>query len=331
MRIAVIGAGGWGTAVTILLGQNSHDVVLWARRPELVERIVDSGCNEEYLPGVLLPEKVRVTSSLESALSGAEAIVLATPSKAVRTLCEQIRPFYRAGTPLVLLSKGVENESGLLLLEVVGTVLGSDSSLAVLSGPNHAEEIARGVLSATVVASENPETALLFQKMFTTENFRVYTSSDSTGVQLCGAAKNVIALAAGMLAGSGYGDNTAAMLITRGLAEIGRLVAALGGESQTCMGLAGMGDLIVTCTSHHSRNRSFGMALAAGETLASYEAKTHMVVEGALASRSVTNLASLHGVELPICEMVRRGVWEGLDVDEMITLLMMRPSKPEFY
>ena len=331
MNVTVIGAGSWGTAVAILLGQNGHDVMLWARRAELAERIRETGCNEEYLSGVTLPKSVKSTSSIKNALSEAEAIVLATPSKAVRTLSEQMKPCYRANTPLVLLSKGVENASGLLLLDVVGEVLEGNCSLAVLSGPNHAEEIARGMLSATVVASENPDTALLFQELFTSESFRVYTSPDSTGVQLCGAAKNVIALAAGILAGSGYGDNTAAMLMTRGLAEISRLVEALGGESQTCMGLAGMGDLIVTCTSRHSRNRSFGVALAEGETLASYEAKTNMVVEGALASQSVTNLASLHGAELPICEMVRQAVWEGLALDKMISLLMLRPAKPEFY
>jgi len=331
MNIAVIGAGSWGTATTVLLGQNGHEVMLWARRPELADRISESGCNDEYLPGVLLPKNVKTTSNLELILKEAQAIILATPSKAVRATCEEIQPFYQAQTPLVLLSKGVENATGLLLLDVVESVLGSRNSLAVLSGPNHAEEVARGVLSATLVASVNPQTAELFQELFASDSFRVYTSADSKGVQLCGAAKNIIALAAGILAGSGYGDNTAAMLMTRGLAEISRLVEALGGESQTCMGLAGMGDLIVTCTSRHSRNRSFGVAMAQGETLESYEAKTHMVVEGALASQSVTNLASLNGVELPICEMVRRAVWEGLALDEMISLLMMRPAKPEFY
>ena len=352
MKLAVIGAGSWGTAAAVLLAQNGHDVMLWARRPELAACIEEAGLNEEYLPGVELPISVKATSNLERALGEAEAIVLATPSKAVRAQCEQMKPYYQPGTPLVLLSKGVENTSGLLLLDVVSSVLSDNDSasrtqpqpstlpsslltlnspLAVLSGPNHAEEVARGVLSATLVASENPEVAELFQGLFASETFRVYTSADVLGVQLCGAAKNIIALAAGILAGSGYGDNTAAMLMTRGLAEISRLVEALGGESQTCMGLAGMGDLIVTCTSHLSRNRSFGVAMAKGETLESYEAKTHMVVEGALASKSVTNLASLHGVELPICEMVRRAVWEELALDEMISLLMMRPAKPEFY
>lgn len=331
MNVTVIGAGSWGTAAAIQLSRNGHEVSLWARRPELVRQIEDTGRNEDYLPGIRLPESMNPTSDLKTALHKGEALVLATPSKAVRDTCEQLRPYYRSEVPLVLLTKGVENESGLLLLDVVESVLASKGHHAVLSGPNHAEEVARGMLSATVIASENPEMALLFQRLFGSEGFRAYTSEDVRGVQLCGAAKNVIALAAGITAGSGYGDNTAAMLMTRGLAEIGRLVEAAGGQSQTCMGLAGMGDLIVTCTSRHSRNRRFGEAMAAGETLASYEKKTHMVVEGALACKSVTLLASRYGVELPICEMVRRAVWEGLELDTMVPLLMMRPAKPEFY
>ena len=331
MNVAVIGAGSWGTATTVQLALNGHEVVLWARRPELAQRIAESGCNEEYLPGVTLPKTAKITSNIGTALREAEAIVLAVPSKAVRTLCEQVKPYYDAQTPLVLLSKGVENESGLLLLDVVDAVLANGSSAAVLSGPNHAEEVARGMLSATVVASATPEIALLFQELFASESFRVYTSPDTVGVQLCGAAKNVIALAAGMLAGSGYGDNTAAMLMTRGLAEISRLVEALGGESQTCMGLAGMGDLIVTCASKHSRNRAFGLALATGQTLEQYEQQTHMVVEGALACRTIPRLALQYGIETPISSCVYDIVWGKRPLDDMITALIERPFKPEFY
>ncbi len=331
MNVAVIGAGSWGTAAAIQVAHNGHEVLLWARRPELAERIEDSGTNEDYLPGVPLPKNVKTTSSIESAMEYAEALIMATPSKAVRSTCELLRPYYREHTPLLLLSKGIENDSGMFLLDVMDEVLGSRQSQAVLSGPNHAEEIARGMLSATVIAAEDSEIVLRFQDLFASDSFRVYTSGDVKGVQICGAAKNVIAIATGVAVGRGYGDNTAAMLMTRGLAEISRLAEAVGGESQTCMGLAGMGDLIVTCTSQHSRNRRFGEALAAGETLDSYEKMTHMVVEGALACKSVTLLAARFGVELPICEMIRRGVWEGLGLDEIIPLLMMRPAKPEFY
>jgi glycerol-3-phosphate dehydrogenase (NAD(P)+) len=331
VNISVIGAGSWGTAAAIQLARGGHEVALWARRPELAERISATGMNADYLPGVMLPENLRPTSNLAAATRHAKALVLAVPSKAVRATCDELKPSYEAHTPLLLLSKGVENESALLLSAVMDAVLQSAPHQAVLSGPNHAEEVARALPSATVVASEVPETALLFQELFASESLRVYISSDVTGVQLCGAAKNIIAIAAGIVIGRGYGDNTVAMLMTRGLAEIGRLVAALGGKSQTCMGLAGMGDLIVTCTSHHSRNRSFGEALAAGETLASYEAQTHMVVEGALACKSVTLLAAQHEVELPICEMVRRLVWENHPLDDVVSLLMRRPAKPEFY
>lgn len=331
MNVTVIGAGSWGTATAIQLANNGHKVTLWARRGELAERINITGINEDYLSGVELPNTVCSISSIEIAVAQADAIVLATPSKAVRATCEELKAFYQEHTPVLLLSKGVENDTGLLLFDVIDSVLACRQNQAVLSGPNHAEEVARGMLSATVVAAHNENIALLFQELFASESFRVYTSSDVTGVQLCGAAKNVIAIAAGVAAGRGYGDNTAAMLMTRGLAEISRLVSAAGGESQTCMGLAGMGDLIVTCTSRHSRNRSFGEALGAGETLASYESRTRMVVEGALASKSVTELATSYEVELPICEMVRRVVWNNLPIDEMIPLLMMRPVKPEFY
>lgn len=331
MKVTVIGAGSWGTAAAMQLARNGNEVALWTRRPELAACIDETGRNEAYLPGVALPQNAKANSNIEEALANTQAVVFATPSKAIRATCEQVKPYYLPETPLVLLTKGVENESGLLLLDVVDEVLASRRYQAVLSGPNHAEEVARGMLSATVVASQNPEIATLFQDLFASESFRVYTSTDVKGVQLCGAAKNIIAIAAGVAAGKGYGDNTGAMLMTRGLAEISRLVEAVGGESQTCMGLAGMGDLIVTCTSRHSRNRSFGEALAKGETIASYEEKTHMVVEGALACKSVTYLAAHYEVELPICEMVRRVVWEGVAQDEMIQVLMARPAKPEFY
>lgn len=331
MKVTIVGAGSWGTAAAVQLAQNGHEVLLWTRRPELAEQIKTLGSNEDYLPGVALAKTVKATSNIEHALNKADAIVLATPSKALRSTCELLVPYYQANTPLLLLSKGIESESGSFLLDVVDEVLASKHCQAVLSGPNHAEEVGRGMLSATVIAAQNTKTAQLFQDLFTTQSFRVYTSSDVKGVQICGAAKNIIAIAAGVAAGSGHGDNTAAMLMTRGLAEISRLVEAAGGESQTCMGLAGMGDLIATCTSRHSRNRSFGEALAAGETLASYEAQTHMVVEGALACNSIAHLAARYAVELPLCEMVRKAVWEGLALDEMILSLMQRPKKPEFY
>jgi glycerol-3-phosphate dehydrogenase (NAD(P)+) len=214
---------------------------------------------------------------------------------------------------------------------VLADELGAAERLAVLSGPNHAEEVARGILSATVVAAYEHDVACFFQELCSTPRFRVYTSSDVMGVQLCGAAKNVIAIAAGVASGLGYGDNTSAMLMTRGLAEISRLVEAASGQPQTCMGLAGMGDLIVTCTSVHSRNRSFGVALAQGQSLADYERSTHMVVEGAFACKAIPQLAERFGVEVPISCRVRDVVWHHSSLQDMITELMTRPAKPEFY
>ncbi|MDR2196583.1 MAG: NAD(P)-dependent glycerol-3-phosphate dehydrogenase [Coriobacteriales bacterium] len=240
-------------------------------------------------------------------------------------------PTASGSTPVVLLSKGIERDSGQLLLDVLAERLGDPARLAVLSGPNHAEEVARGVPSATVVASASAQTAHFFQELFSTQAFRVYTSADTVGVQLCAAAKNVIAIACGLASGSGMGDNTLALLMTRGLAEIGRLVASGGGEQLTCMGLAGMGDLIATCTSPHSRNRGFGLELAAGGSLESYQQRTHMVVEGALASAAITDLARAHSVELPISEAVRAIVWEGQVVEESLLSLLARSPKPEFY
>jgi len=382
MRIAVIGAGSWGSAVAWLLGSapQSHDVRLWARDEELVEAVNAQHRNPRYLASTALPPTVTATTALDVALDGAQAVVLATPSSAVRAIAARMAPYLGAAaatgaatthaatatvtgtttatgattatgtaaatvtsaatatgaatgatTPLVLLSKGVERDSGLLLLDVLAAELGNPARLAVLSGPNHAEEVVRGLPAATVIASTGTATAAFFQEAFVTQAFRVYTSPDTTGVQLCGAAKNIIALAVGMAAGVGFGDNTAALIMTRGLAEISRLVTILGGDPLTCMGLAGMGDLVATCTSPHSRNRSFGLKLAQGTTLAQYEQQTHMVVEGALACKTVTDLAEKHGVELPISAQIRSVIWEGKPLGDTVEELTGRPAKPEFY
>jgi len=336
MRLAVVGAGSWGSAVAWLLGNNGHQVCIWARDAELVSVLNREGKNPRYLSEVQMPPSVKGNAELAQALDGAEAVVLATPSVAARQTGVALAAFIgkdsaRPALPLLLLSKGIEHESGKLLLDVLAEELGAPERLAVLSGPNHAEEVARGLLSATVVAARSPEVAALFQTALSNANFRVYTAADTTGVQLCGAAKNVIAIAAGVAAGLGLGDNSAAMLMTRGLAEISRLAVALGGEQQTCMGLAGMGDLIVTCTSHFSRNRSFGEELARGGTLEAYMQRTHMVVEGAVACRSLPLLAQGAGIEMPISEHVRAVVWEGREVQAMLASLLERPAKPEFY
>jgi glycerol-3-phosphate dehydrogenase (NAD(P)+) len=331
MKVSVIGAGSWGSAIAWLLGTKGLDVGLWARSSELAASLNATRHNPRYLEDITFPPTVTASDNLEEVLKDAEAVVSVTPSAFVGEMAERMAPCLDDTTPLVLLSKGIELATGTLLLDVLAARLGNNERLAVLSGPNHAEEVARAAPSATVVASSSSATADFFQTLFATPAFRVYTSADTVGVQLCGAAKNIVAIACGLAAGLGFGDNTAALLMTRGLAEISRLTAKLGGEPLTCMGLAGMGDLIATCTSQHSRNRAFGLELAQGSTLAAYQERTHMVVEGALASRSVTSLAQAHSVDMPISMVVRNVIWDQQPLNDAFASLIDRSFKPEFY
>lgn len=331
MSIAVIGAGSWGTALAQLLATSEHDVVMWARKDEVVDSINARHANPRYLSDVALSKRIRATVSHSEALDGAESVVIVTPSSLMRETAQAIAPHLDDATPIVICSKGVEEGSGLLPVEVFEAELGGKDRLAVLSGPNHAEEVVKLMFSATVVASSSRSTAEYFQRLFATETFRTYLSDDTCGVELCAAFKNIIAIAVGLSYGIGYGDNTAALLMTRGLAEMSRLVAACGGDPITCMGLAGTGDLIATCTSQHSRNRRFGEMVAAGKSLADFTESTHMVVEGALACRTIQTLADMYGVELPITSVVRGAVWEGTDVKQAALDLASRPLTTEFY
>ena len=305
--------------------------MLWARRPEVASYVNLEHRNPDYLKDARLDSRVRATSSIAEAIEGALAVVSVTPSKYVRSTADLLAPVVSRDLPIVVCSKGVELGTGLVPSQVFEEVLGNPARLAALSGPNHAEEIVKGVAAGTVVASESKETAEFFQKLLASETFRVYTSDDVMGVELCAAFKNVIAIAVGVAYGLGYGDNTAAMLMTRGQAEMSRLVAAAGGNPMTCMGLAGTGDLIATCMSRHSRNRTFGEALAGGETVEQYEARMHMVVEGAQACRTLEALSERYQVELPITDVVRSMVWEHVDPREVASLLASRSLKPEFY
>lgn len=331
MSVAVIGAGSWGTALAQLLATSGHDVVMWARKEEVVDSINSLHVNPRYLSDVALSENIRASVSYEEVLSDAESVVIVTPSNLMRATAQAIAPYLGSETPIVICSKGVEEGSGLLPVEVFEAELGGKDRLAVLSGPNHAEEVIKLMFSATVIASSSKATAEYFQHLFATETFRTYISDDACGVELCAAFKNVIAIAVGLSYGIGYGDNTAALLMTRGLAEMSRLVAACGGDPITCMGLAGAGDLIATCTSEHSRNRRFGTMIAEGKTLADFTESTHMVAEGALACKTIQTLADMYGVELPITAVVRGVVWEGTDVKHAALELASRPLKTEFY
>lgn len=331
-RVAVVGAGSWGTAVAWLLGEKSGiEVSLWAREAEIAEAVNAERRNPVYLKDVLLPRSVRATADVGEAVAGAEAVVLVTPSVGVRDTCLGFAGFLDRSTPVVILSKGVEAGTGMLMTEVLEDVLGDRERLAALSGPNHAEEVSRGVPSATVVAAHAPAVAEWFQTLFMTPAFRVYTNDDVVGVELAGASKNVIALAAGMCDGLGYGDNSKAALMTRGLAEMSRLGRAMGANPMTYMGLAGMGDLVVTCTSSHSRNRALGEWVATGGTVEDYREATKMVAEGATSCVTVGDLARRVGAEMPITDAVRSVLYEGVPASRAGDLLMGRAAKDELH
>lgn len=330
-KIAVVGAGSWGTALAQTLALGGNEVCMWARKAQVAQGITQTHRNPRYLSGIMLAESICATDDLAQCVNGAEAIVMVTPSRLTRSFAEQLKPLISSDTPIVLCSKGVEEGSGMVPMQVFEEVLGNVDRLAALSGPNHAEEVVVGVPAGTVIASPNTEIACYFRDLFTTPTFRCYTSEDYIGVELCAAFKNVIAIAVGASYGMGYGDNTAAMLMTRGMAEMSRLVTACGGKALTVMGLAGAGDLIATCTSEHSRNRTFGKALAQGGTLEAYEERTHMVVEGALACKTICPLAQRYNVELPIATAVRSIVWEHGALDAIALELFSRPLTTEFW
>ena len=327
--IAVIGSGSWGTGISHLLGRAGNQVKLWSFDEGSDTYINENHKNPLYLTDVELPN-VWCSREYSEVLEGVEGVVVVTPSVVMRTTANGIKPFIGEDTPVVVLSKGVEEATGFQMAEVLADVLGNPGRIAAMCGPNHAEEVSKDLPAATVVAARDENTAKFFQDLFTTDVFRVYTSTDVTGVELCSAAKNIIAIANGMLCEMGLGDSASASLITRGLAEMTRLVVAMGGNEKTCMGLAGMGDLVVTCTSKHSRNRTLGTMLVNGGTLAEFEAKTKMVAEGAVACKTVTALADKHGVDMPIAQMVRRVLWENLDPRDAVVELLSRPTKPEF-
>lgn len=332
MTVAVIGAGSWGTALAEVLASKGVDTVLWARSSEVAHFINENHRNPAYLTNCDLAESLRSTSDMAAAMSGAEALVVATPSQYVRSTLDGFSSLIPDDIPIVICSKGIEEQTGMLMTEVVSDVVGNSDRVAVLSGPTHAEEVVLKQPSVCVIASSSDRTATYFQDLFSTRKFRTYTSEDPAGVEICGAFKNVIAIATGISYGMGYGDNTAAALITRGLAEMGRMVVAHGGNPLTCMGLAGTGDMIVTCMSRHSRNRRFGEDYVAnGKSLTDFYDDTHMVVEGAIACRTLRPLAEKLDVELPLTDAVRRIIWEGGDKTELAAMLFNRPLTTEFH
>jgi glycerol-3-phosphate dehydrogenase (NAD(P)+) len=329
-RVAVLGAGSWGTTFAKVMADAGRQVVLWARRPEVAAAIADSGRNPDYLPDVVLPP-LEATTSAAVALEGADAVVLAVPSQTLRANLTAWRSLLPPGRTLVSLAKGVELGTLERMSEVIAEVAEVPSDhVAVLTGPNLAREIAVGEPTATVIACRDHDRAVALQNACMTSYFRSYTNTDVVGCELGGAGKNVIALAVGMAAGMGLGDNTRATLITRGLAEISRLGVVLGADPMTFAGLAGLGDLVATCSSPLSRNRSFGERLGRGDTIAQAEAANHgQVAEGVKSCLSICQLGERHGVELPISDAVRRVCHEGLSAAALAKELISRAPRPE--
>ncbi|GAA0922084.1 NAD(P)H-dependent glycerol-3-phosphate dehydrogenase [Nonomuraea longicatena] len=332
-RIAVFGTGSWGTTFAMILAEVGNQVTLWGRRPELVQAINDGKGNPDYLPGIELPRGLRATTSPAEALDGAEFVVLAVPSQTLRGNLAAWREHIPERAVLVSLMKGIEVGTTKRMSEVIREVAGvPEARVAVVSGPNLAPEIAQRQPAATVVACTDEGVAnRLQQACHLPPWFRPYTNLDVVGVELGGAVKNVIALAVGVAVGMGMGDNVSAMLITRGLAEISRLGTALGADPHTFSGLAGMGDLVASCTSPLARNRTFGENLGRGMTLAEVTAATRQTVEGVKSCESVLELARKHDVEMPITEVVVGVVHDGMSPKEAGMLLMSRTPKPERY
>lgn len=330
-KVAVVGMGSWGTAAAGLLARNAGEVCGWALEEEVARGISEGHRNPLYLPSYELPANVRATTSMGEALDGADAVVVVVPSAFMRPTAERLAPLLGADVPVCVLTKGIEPETMMLMTQVVADVCGGPGRMACLSGPTHAEEICQGKPAAAVVAAASDAVADLFRSLFIAPSFRAYVSSDMVGVEVCGAVKNVVAIACGIARGLELGDNTSAVLMTRGLAEIGRLACAMGAEPMTCMGLAGMGDLATTCMSPHSRNRTFGAALVAGETLDEYQARTRMVVEGAVAARSAYELAGRLGVDAPIVAAVHAVLYDHAPLQGEMRRLLDRMPYDEFY
>jgi glycerol-3-phosphate dehydrogenase (NAD(P)+) len=326
--IAVLGGGSWGTALSTHLARCGHPVRLWVRNPAVADALGRTRMSPAYLPGVSLPESVAVSSDLARVAAEAPIVLAALPSAACRSVYAAARPHLKAGAVLVSATKGLEQESLLRMTEVAAEAL-PGHPLAALSGPSFALEVAQGQPTAVVVASSALAVAEEVQHAFSSVTFRAYSSDDVVGVELAGALKNVIAIAAGIVTGLGYGHNTVAALITRGLAEITRLAVALGGRGDTLAGLAGLGDLVLTCTGALSRNRQVGQALGAGRTLEEALAATHMVAEGVWTTGAACALADRAGVEMPIARRMRAVLQQGQAPREAVEQLMLRSLKRE--
>lgn len=328
MKIAVIGDGGWGTANAMLLAGNGHDVTLWGAFPEYVEEMRRTRRNEKFLKGVVLPDSLKLTADRGEAINGAEIVVLAPPSKYFASVVESFKGLITDRHLVVSLTKGLCERTNKRMTELATEILGIKDVVA-LAGPTHAEEVSRGIPTAIVAACPDEAKAKRVQEVWSGPKFRVYTSSDPVGVEIGGAVKNVIAIAVGCSDGLGYGDNTRAALITRGLAEMKRFVLAYGGKPETLSGLAGIGDLIVTCTSVHSRNHSVGERLGKGEKIGDILGSMQMVAEGVWNSKVVHDLAVKMDVDMPICDLVYNACYNDFDARKAAEMMMNRQLKSE--
>jgi glycerol-3-phosphate dehydrogenase (NAD(P)+) len=328
MKIGVIGAGSWGSAISLVLANKGYDITIWDRDKEILNGIKESRENKKYLSGISIPHNVVVTYTLEECIKFKDILVMAVPSQAVRSVCKQIEKIIPVSTVIVNLSKGIEIGSLKRISEVIEEFF-PNNAIAVLSGPSHAEEVSKDIPTTVVAASKSRIAAELIQDTFGTSKFRIYTNPDLIGVELGGAVKNIIALAAGITDGLGYGDNTKAALMTRGIAEITRLGVAMGANPMTFAGLSGIGDLIVTCTSMHSRNRRAGILIGQGRSVKEALAEVNMVVEGINTTKSTYELSKKIEIEMPITNELYQVLFEGRNVKDAVAELMLRDMKHE--
>ena len=329
-KISVIGSGGWGIALTILLYKNGHELTIWSFDKREAEELKTTRENKTKLPNILLPEDIKVTDNLKEAVDNKDVLILAVPSKAIRSVSKSLKDIIKDNQIIVNVAKGLEEDTLKTMTDIIEEELkGKKPQVAVLSGPSHAEEVGKGIPTTCVVSAHNKELTLYLQNIFMNPSFRVYTSPDMLGVEIGGALKNVIALAAGIADGLNYGDNTKAALITRGIKEISLLGVAMGGEQSTFYGLTGLGDLIVTCASMHSRNRRAGILLGQGKTLDEAIKEVNMVVEGVYSAKSALMAAKKYNVEIPIIEQVNAVLFENKNAAEAVNELMIRDKKLE--
>lgn len=327
-KIGILGAGSWGIALSVLLHGNGHEITVWSIIREEVEMLQEKREHVSKLPGVKLPDDMKFTNDLEEAMAEKDVLVLAVPSPFTRSTARSMKPYLTKGQLIVNVAKGIEETTLMTLSEQIEEEL-PEAELAVLSGPSHAEEVGRGIPTTVVVGAKKKETAEYLQNIFMNQVFRVYTSPDIMGIELGGSLKNVIALAAGIADGLGYGDNTKAALITRGIAEMTRLGVKMGGKMETFAGLTGMGDLIVTCASMHSRNRRAGILIGQGKTMQEAMDEVQMVVEGVYSAKAGLKLAKKYDISMPIVAEVNAVLFDGKPAKEAVNELMMREGTSE--